>query len=253
MLQRYRALARGPNRDKAREGSGHHSATPPTVLNALRAELGVEMECFASPFNSHVPYFCSAFRDTDCFFGSVGSFFEFFPVQGSFEVGPPYVEELMEQMRLHLVALLQASDKPLSFTMIVPDWVTDGGGTNVRKEPMPSPSLRKIFEGADGFTRMTLQVKDHAFLDGFQHTFRRALFRPPNPTLVMVMQNEAGAAAWPATAQVAEKIKAAWAAAAEGVPGNPYSKLTAGEAAAATASQIRVLPPRRSRPSDEQA
>lgn len=32
------------------------------------------------------------------FFGSVGSFFDFTPLEGSFETGPPYTEEVMDKM-----------------------------------------------------------------------------------------------------------------------------------------------------------
>ena len=49
------------------------------------------MECFASPLNCYCPRFCSAFPDTDSVFGSVGSFFDFEFVEGSFEANPPFV------------------------------------------------------------------------------------------------------------------------------------------------------------------
>jgi hypothetical protein len=51
--------------------------------------MGVSVECFASPLNCHLPAFCSAFPDTDAAFGSLGSFFDFFPTEGSFQVNPP--------------------------------------------------------------------------------------------------------------------------------------------------------------------
>ena len=48
--------------------------------------LGVTCECFASPFNCRFPRYCSAFPEIEGEFGSLGSFFDFSPTCGSFEV-----------------------------------------------------------------------------------------------------------------------------------------------------------------------
>ena len=64
------------------------AVVPLAAFRVLEERLGVCFECFASPFNCRFPRFCSAFGDTDRPFGSVGSFFDFHPTQGSFEVRP---------------------------------------------------------------------------------------------------------------------------------------------------------------------
>ena len=47
----------------------------------------VSAECFASPLNWQTQLYCSAFKDTDAWFGSQGSFFNFLPTEdGSYEV-----------------------------------------------------------------------------------------------------------------------------------------------------------------------
>jgi hypothetical protein len=49
-----------------------------TLLQHYRTaqtHLACSTECFASPLNSQLPLFCSAFADTDAAFGSMGSFF----------------------------------------------------------------------------------------------------------------------------------------------------------------------------------
>ena len=56
-------------------GHGYQAATGPPVFNVLKQRLGVGMECFASPLNSHFDRFASAFVDVDGPFGSCGSFF----------------------------------------------------------------------------------------------------------------------------------------------------------------------------------
>ena len=82
----------------------------------------VDMECFASPLNCYYPRFCSAFSDTDTPFGSLGSFFEFRPDEGSYEANPPFVPEVIEAMAMHMESLLDSTTKPLNFVIIVPCW-----------------------------------------------------------------------------------------------------------------------------------
>jgi hypothetical protein len=134
------------------------------------------------------------------------------------------VEEVMDAMRQHICALLRRDAQmqhPLSFVVIVPDWVTEGGlGQALRQSPPPSAAIASMWTNADGFTRKVVHIKEQAFLDGFQHTFRRAAFRTPNPTLCIVMQNDAGAAKWPVTddATFSAPLLACWAKAASAVP-----------------------------------
>ncbi len=67
---------------------------PESVFAALNREAGAEAECFASPLNAYFANFCSAFVDTDRWFGSRGSFFDFAPREGSYECNPPFVDEV---------------------------------------------------------------------------------------------------------------------------------------------------------------
>ena len=215
VLQRYRTAAGvRPN-----EGSGHHAAVPGAVLDAMAEHLGVRMECFASPLNSHFPYFCSAFPDTDGAFGSVGSFFNFRPTEGSFEVNPPFVESVMQSMQSHIEALLTSGAAgALCFVIVIPDW----------SEPM-TPCIERLYRDDKRVLSraMALDEGRHCYLDGFQHCLREALFRPVHKTLMFVLQNAAGRARWPVAKEggACEKVAEAWAAIAEGMP-------TAAEAAA---------------------
>ena len=61
------------------------------IFDVLLRGLDITFECFASPLNCRYSRFCSAFRDTDAAFGSIGSFFDSEPRQGSFEANPPFV------------------------------------------------------------------------------------------------------------------------------------------------------------------
>ena len=58
-------------------------------------------------------------------FGSLGSFFRFFPIEGAFECNPPFEESLMLRVAKHLTQLLDASTKlerALTFVVVVPHW-----------------------------------------------------------------------------------------------------------------------------------
>ena len=71
-----------------------HSAAPRQAMTKMHEHLGVSMEMFASPFNCHFDQYCSAFVDTDSFFGSLGSFFDYPLPPGSYELNPPFTEEV---------------------------------------------------------------------------------------------------------------------------------------------------------------
>lgn len=61
---------------------GEQAALNEECFDVLLKEFDCKMECFASPLNCRYSRFCSAFLDTDCAFGSVGSFFDFSPRSG---------------------------------------------------------------------------------------------------------------------------------------------------------------------------
>lgn len=54
------------------EGAGLQGALPVHVFEALHKLFGVTFECFASPLNCYFKQYCSAFLDTDGYFGSRG-------------------------------------------------------------------------------------------------------------------------------------------------------------------------------------
>ena len=112
LLERYRGI----------KGSGFQAAIPGLVFEVLLRDFGATVECFASPLNCRYGRFCSAFPDCDSPFGSLGSFFCFFPREGSFQANPPFVPSLIHAMCCHMCALLsraEASGDALSFTIIV--------------------------------------------------------------------------------------------------------------------------------------
>ena len=170
------------------EGASFHAAAPESCFEIMKKEFSVTQELFASPLNCHFGRFCSAFPDTDCWFGSFGSFFDFFPKSGSFEVNPPFTTDVMDRMAKRLDEILAQQESPLSFIVFVPEWRT------------PVAEYHKIMD-ISIFNRKTVLIKgnQHAFVVGDQHTAASRYFNLPFNTQVYFLQNESGAVTWPVT------------------------------------------------------
>ncbi|GAB5034068.1 phosphorylated ctd-interacting factor 1 [Nannochloropsis oceanica] len=117
LLLRYSSLAGGTER-----GGGFQGAINEEAFDVLLRLFDCRMECFASPLNCRYPRYCSAFEDTDGYFGSLGSFFSFFPKEGVYEANPPFLPCVIERMAQHMEELLQASERPLGFVVVIPAW-----------------------------------------------------------------------------------------------------------------------------------
>ena len=118
LLTRYHALAGSTS--NAEQEAGWQCAVPPRAMKALQREMGCVAECFASPFNTYMRNYCSAFPDTDGYFGSHGSFFTFEPTHGSFEANPPFNRQVIGEMFKNILKLLQNAVGPMSFVVVLP-------------------------------------------------------------------------------------------------------------------------------------
>ena len=197
MLQRYTGVTGLFSRIEA----GWHAAVPPAPFDYLRS-LGAEAECFASPLNARLSQFCSAFHDTDKWFGSKGSFMNFFPTSGLFEVGPPYDHEVMRIAFDHAIECLESKEVsgPLCFVFIVPDSTRDSG-IKVRANVDKSP-YNRVSEVLPKF--------EAKYIDGFQHRpGENRLITISCDTRIVILQNDAAATKWPPSEHFAE-FKRRW-------------------------------------------
>lgn len=71
LLKRYQTFL-GNITSTLYEAEMTQSALPVSVFECLQRHFGVSFECFASPLNCYFRQFCSAFSDTDSYFGSRG-------------------------------------------------------------------------------------------------------------------------------------------------------------------------------------
>ncbi|CAE6941064.1 pcif1, partial [Symbiodinium sp. CCMP2592] len=164
--------------------------------------MGVSCELFASPLNCYFAQFYSAFPDVDSAFGSRGSFFEAATLpEGSYEVGPPYTEEVMDLMAKKLLALLRGSgERPLSFVVFVPDW----GDACTALGLMSGEEFKPFRHFAHG-SYILARGREHEYISGVQFFHdsgadaSRRYYDVPHGTRVYVLQNSAGATRWPFT------------------------------------------------------
>ena len=191
LLVRYRALRGG-----GVQGGGMQAAVPETVFNVLRDHFAVSFECFASPLNCRYTRFCSAFLDTDCAFGSVGSFWTFFPDEGSFQVNPPFDCKIIDRCSKHIHELLtqaEKSSKSLSFVVMIPRWEHCKGWSSMHS----SSFLR---------ANLLLHSRDHGYCEGRQHARPTRYRIAPCDSSVFILQNSNGFKKWPPTDQKAKSI-----------------------------------------------
>jgi phosphorylated CTD-interacting factor 1 len=180
-------------------GDAFQAAIPKHVFQYLSKEIGVTTECFASPLNSFCPQFCSAFYDTDRFFGSLGSFFNFFPEEGCYEANPPFVEVSMQKMAEHMDLLLFRSCKPLCFVVIVPKWCDD------------ECTMWAILSNSRFLvTRFDIPKRSHHFHYGYQHKLSKQFWMAGHVTTVFVLQNEQGKKRFPVKANFTKGLLEEW-------------------------------------------
>ena len=180
------------------QGHGFQAALGEDAFAALHAHFGVSLECFASPLNCRYAAHCSAYADTDRPFGSLGSFFDFHPVRGSFEANPPFEEVVMARCVEHIEALLRGASGAMSFVVVVPAW-------------RDAEAWRAL--DASPFKRRVLVVArdEHGFCDGAAHQRRDRYRDSPYDTALFFLQNGEGAAQWPASDGALDAVRRAMA------------------------------------------
>lgn len=163
------------------DASGNQMALPQGVFNYLQSEYGLECECFASPLNRYakIQNYCSQFIDTDKPFGSLGSFFEYWPEEGAFECNPPFVEECMIQNIKHVLECLKKAEeakKSLTFFIIVPAWRDD------------CESYRLTTENDYFVLEIEMKKDDYFYRNGMAHQKDYTVMDVHSDSLLLVLQ-----------------------------------------------------------------
>ncbi|CAG2172791.1 unnamed protein product, partial [Oppiella nova] len=179
------------------ESSPTQGALPLSVFSVLHKHFGVTFECFASPLNSYFRQYCSAFADTDSYFGSRGPILNFHPVCGSFEANPPFCEELMESTVDHFDRLLANSPEPLSFIVFVPEW----------RDPVPKV-ITKLESSKFKRKHLVIPAFEHEYRNGCQHVCDKndVNVKSAHGTLVVFLQNDSGFLKWGPTPERLDEL-----------------------------------------------
>jgi phosphorylated CTD-interacting factor 1 len=196
VLSRYETFFR--NSTLRNEGYGMQGALPNYTFKEINKEFDVTQEMFASPLNCYFSTYCSAFLDTDVYFGSCGSFFEYEPIEGSFQCNPPFTEEVIERMADRIEILLASTELPLSFIVFIPEWL----------DP-PTPGLIKMNKSAFKTRDIIVGGKKHKYVAGTQFLEHRGplLYAAVHDTHVFFLQNKAGFEKWTPSEDKVEKLK----------------------------------------------
>jgi phosphorylated CTD-interacting factor 1 len=115
-------------------------------------------------------------------------------------VNPPFCEELMEKMNAHLETLLANSDKPLSFIIFLPHWMTP-------------PSVPIEYLKTSKFLRESfiVEANEHKYCSGFQQTGEATRsFTPVHSSIVFFLQNDAGFSKWQPTPEKIAEVRQAF-------------------------------------------
>ncbi|XP_055383752.1 mRNA (2'-O-methyladenosine-N(6)-)-methyltransferase isoform X2 [Condylostylus longicornis] len=195
LLKRYQTFL-GNALNSSKEAEMTQASLPVPVFECLHRHFGVTFECFASPFNCYFRQYCSAFPDTDAYFGSRGPFLDFKPISGSFEVNPPHCDELIDAALMHIDSLLKDTIEPLSFIVFLPEW----------------KCVAKLDDNIYRRRSVIILGMAHEYRHGYQHIIPKAdvNVKCMHGTLVIWLQNNAGYARWGPTEARVDALREAF-------------------------------------------
>ena len=174
-------------------------------MQLLAEELSVEHECYASPLNRYLPSYCSAFQDADRYFGSRGSFFNFAPRDGCYEVNPPFdkssVVACFDRIR-ELLTAVNTSDHGLCFVVVINDQDRKHGETERAYQAVTPFLYRKI----------PVERGKHEYLMGLQHrrTGPGEHWSPTMASQILFFANGAGRRFYAVSGELERRLVAAF-------------------------------------------
>ena len=93
----------------------------PTFIKFLEDNFELKAELFASAFNHTTETYGSLFLDIECYFNSIGNFFDHELHEGVYEINPPFVTSVITKSVEVALERLK-SKKPIEFILVLPVW-----------------------------------------------------------------------------------------------------------------------------------
>jgi ankyrin repeat protein len=208
MIQRYETVAPLLSIDNMPT-----TLTEKTML-CLHRCFGVTHECFATPLTRRLSSYCSYFPDTDKYFGSSGSFYDFFPSSGSFVCHLPSVDKYnLVIMYTHIANIMQSSKNALSFVVCVRHNPTfdcnrdiPGLGPYVQHAELLLHN-QHMFEIGRRHKTYRHPSSRSATLDANDHPIGVQLWTSDYDTVIYWIQNALGAQNWPITKESVLQVR----------------------------------------------
>jgi hypothetical protein len=97
-----------------------------SILARMTTDFNLSCECFASSINSSFDNYCSIYYDVERYFGSIGSFFNITPIQGTYSFNPPYQYDIINDGIEKIILDLDNTTFNLSFIITIPIWDIEG-------------------------------------------------------------------------------------------------------------------------------
>ena len=231
MIIRYSSLSGGQQLNDLR-GGGMQGAIHNEVFDCLTEWFGSDgVECFASPFNSNLPRYYSAFSspDIDGHFGSYGNFFgcsndakEFLRDGYWYELNPPFSPGVMDKMAERIDELLDYASEQcmkVTFIVIVPTVRNESkrhDRTSIKRadkmkkhrnderesnvNPLSSVvhqsasiSFNRLVNNSRCIAHIVLPAYEHGYVEGSQHLRPTKYKESKYSTSVIVLQSDCGA------------------------------------------------------------
>lgn len=114
-------------------GRNFQGALPDKIFEMLKTDTNCMFETFAAPQYSYYDKCCSAYYDTDKYFGSVGTFMKFKPNEGTYECAPPNSEYFLNTIIKHLLKIFDNANGNICFILFMPDWGDLSGLNQIEK------------------------------------------------------------------------------------------------------------------------
>lgn len=193
LLLRYSSLSGGQLINDLR-GGGMQGAVMPEAFDVLQHFFPSQeiVECFASPWNAHLPLYASAFADLDTHFNSIGDFRRLNLQEGTYEANPPFSPGLMmdmvERMNDQLTEATQVS-KRLTFFVIVPTAEDDSSGPPAKRHA--AKSFSELINSPYWRLHIMLPSREHGYVEGAQHLRPTQYKQSQYDTSLILLQSDA--------------------------------------------------------------
>lgn len=153
-------------------------AVLPNVLESMKTDLNLSIECFASTINTTSKQYCSIYYDIEKYFGSLGSFFNIELHKGTYSFNPPYQTDIIERGINKIIYSLQHTNDKLAFIITIPIWDNEGkefmetnnmknNNTNINYGDFEIINIMKnsyYFKGLRMISKEDFTYLDHNFL-----------------------------------------------------------------------------------------